>query len=408
MAPAVSADLQFVVSTGLDRPNPRVRKLIRSHVMLGRNLGSRSARSGVPRIEPSRKLHNTSPGGSPEDKSSSTGSETSPTADRPISTVAVPRRFAPYASTFRLADETEPAAVEVILKFSTISKQVLFALEKCIFFDKRAEGWIAPLAIDPALLHFTIFTSQYYYDVMLSRPQSPAKSRVSPHYLKSIRLLRDRLARGDDSEKLSSTTVTVVMGLAGFAMIEGDLATARHHIQGLSRIISLRGGTVTLRPYCKLLVEILRCDLGMALETDFTPVFFSNRMPQEAIPLYPDLRPLLDLRTPEQTMARQNLVLLPSTIDGELTQAWDFMSSFCEVINFAAHSDQCVTTEVFLDTMSSVMYRLLAMHFDSGSADEAIRLGLLSFSCSAFLQWRSLGGLYLYSTPVRTTGSSRC
>jgi hypothetical protein len=41
--------------------------------------------------------------------------------------------------------------------------------------------------------------------------------------------------------------------------------------------------------------------------------------------------------------------------------------------------------ETFLDTIGSVMYRLLDLRFEAGSIDEAICLGFLCFSCSVFL-----------------------
>jgi len=61
---------------------------------------------------------------------------------------------------------------------SSIAKQILFPLEICIFFDRRAESWIAPLAVDPAYLHAKIFTSLYYFDVVLSRRPSLASQRT--------------------------------------------------------------------------------------------------------------------------------------------------------------------------------------------------------------------------------------
>jgi len=68
------------------------------------------------------------------------------------------------------------------------------------------------------------------------------------------------------------------------------------------------------------------------------------------------------------------------------------------VINFAVDSEQRISTETFLDTMASVIYRLLAMRFEAGSSDEAIRLGLLAFSSSVFLQWKRLGMPYSHLT----------
>jgi hypothetical protein len=85
-------------------------------------------------------------------------------------------------------------------------------------------------------------------------------------------------------------------------------------------------------------------------------------------------------------------------IDGELARAWGVMSDFCSVINFAVDSRQRITVETFLDTMASIMYRLLDIRFEVSSHDEAIRLGLLCFSCSVFLHWRRLGMSYPFLT----------
>lgn len=85
-------------------------------------------------------------------------------------------------------------------------------------------------------------------------------------------------------------------------------------------------------------------------------------------------------------------------LDVELCRAWRVMSDFCSVINFAVDSSQRISTETFLDTMASVLYRLLKMRFEAGSNNEAIRLGLLAFSSSIFLQWGGLGLSYTHFT----------
>lgn len=78
----------------------------------------------------------------------------------------------------------------------------------------------------------------------------------------------------------------------------------------------------------------------------------------------------------------------------ELLQAWAVMSDFTNIINLAVESGQCISVDTFLDTMASVMYHLLDLDLDENSADEALRLGLLTFSCSVFLHWHRLGMSY--------------
>ncbi len=118
--------------------------------------------------------------------------------------------------------------------------------------------WIAPLAMDPAYLHALVFGSQYYFDTIRSQNFSLVSPRALPHFLKTLRLLRERIAHGNDQERLSNTTAAAIMSLAGHAYMMGDIGSARHHIEGLCRIVSLRGGLIAFGENVKLLIEILR------------------------------------------------------------------------------------------------------------------------------------------------------
>jgi hypothetical protein len=70
------------------------------------------------------------------------------------------------------------------------------------------------------------------------------------------------------------------------------------------------------------------------------------------------------------------------------------MTDFCTLINFAASSGSKISTPTFLHVMTSTMYRLLSVRFTDDTFNEMLRLGLLAFCSSAFLQWRSLDMVY--------------
>ena len=239
-----------------------------------------------------------------------------------------------------------------------------------------------------------IFSSQYYFDAILSRNFSPVSQRSLPHFLETVKLLRERLAHDNDEARLSYTTAATVMVLAGHALWTGNSVTARHHMEGLSRIVSLRGGITTFKENPKLLIEILRCDMGIALYSGSRPLFFNSSSSQESYPPYPNLKLLLESRGPVVTGSQYQSAKFFDDMADELAGIWKIMSEFCSLINFAADSRQCISVETLLETVTSVMYRLLGMNFDAGSSDEAIRLGLLAFSCSVFLQWQHLGMSY--------------
>jgi hypothetical protein len=135
---------------------------------------------------------------------------------------------------------------------------MLFPLERCMFFDRRSENWIAPLAVDPAYLHAMIFTAQFYFDALKSQAPTFVSRRSMPHFVKTLKLLRERMADENDPERLSDSTVAAIMGLVGHAHLTGDLKSARNHLEGLYKIVRLRGGVTTFKQNAKLLVEILR------------------------------------------------------------------------------------------------------------------------------------------------------
>lgn len=236
-----------------------------------------------------------------------------------------------------------------------------------------------------------VFTSQYYFDTVLPRSSSLTNRRSFPHYLETVKLLRERLAHGSDIAKLSYTTMAAVMSLAAHALWTGNHESARHHVEGLRRIVNLRGGVDTFKVNPKLLMEIFRCDIGIALESGSRTLFFSSSTSKEPYPLFPNLKSLLELQGPSMAHSPYHLGLFVDDVADELSRIWENMSEFCSLINFVADSKQRVSEETLLKAVSSIMYRLINMKFGAGTSDEAIRLGLLTFSCSVFLQWQRLG-----------------
>jgi hypothetical protein len=142
-----------------------------------------------------------------------------------------------------------------------------------------------------------------------------------------------------------------------------------------------------------------RCDLGIAVHSGAKPIFFNSASSSEPPLPYPALTLFLETRKPDPATKgsrRADSATFAHDIgmDAQLAPAWMVLSDFCSVVNFAADSKQRITVGTFLDTMASVMYRLLDMHFEVSSSDETICLGLLCFSCSVFLQWQHLGVSY--------------
>jgi hypothetical protein len=391
----LAGGLTFVVSTDLAKPSADTRKFIRSHVMLGKNLG---------KTLPSKKpiAQEPSPPTSDEEeciKSLAPEAFTSSSSLESLALAPSSRQFSSLLATISLADTVDVGKIDSVLKFSQIAKQVLFPLEPCIFFERRAEEWIGPLTTDPAYLHCLIFTSSYFFDALRhsSSPGQgmnvPINQQMMPHYIKGLRLLRDRMGSEDDPARCSNTTAAAVMGLSAHSMAMGDMVFARKHLDGLGRIVRLRGGTGTFGGAEKLLVEILRTDLGLALITGFKSVVLSGSEIDEPLLQPSDLEMLLvsyDLAIAETKSS------FPWDVDLKLAETWKMMADFCTLINFAADTGLKISTQTFLHAMTFVMYRLISMNFPNHPRNDMIRLGLLAFASSVFLQWRSIGMPYTH------------
>jgi Fungal specific transcription factor domain len=102
-----------------------------------------------------------------------------------------------------------------------------------------------------------VFTSQAYLSLVSGRETSGVMQGHSQHLSKALRYLRERLLLGDQ-KPLSDETVMVVMALVIHAYMTGDHKSVRCHLNGLQRIVNLRGGLTSFRNNAKLLVQIMR------------------------------------------------------------------------------------------------------------------------------------------------------
>ncbi|KAI0117423.1 hypothetical protein F4814DRAFT_286769 [Daldinia grandis] len=380
-APKKSGGMPFIVSTGTKKPDPEMRKFIRSHVMMGKNRGKilRTKCNKAGESNEREGLHNSEPRSNSKDEKYL--DDSSPIKLTPV---VVPRRVGGDLSFIRFADTIEDSSVAVILEFSSIAKKLLFPLESCISFDVREKsGWMEALTVDAAYLHALAFSTQAYFDLLSGRMSSKRPASAYPHMLKTLRLLRERLdlPEHDIVVKASFSTAAVVLCLAFYAHITGEHETARHHLLGLRKIVDLNGGLKGLKNE-KLVIELLRCDMGIALHSGTKPVFFSDVMREPYWP-YPDFI-LYGI-----TVDSEDEFLLV-TLDAELVIAWRTMKQFCTLVNRAAAAGRKLPKIDLLDTMASVMYRLLHMCFARGSPSEVVRLGLLAFCSGVFLQWASV------------------
>lgn len=248
------------MSTDSHKADSETRKLIRSHVMRGKN-----------RIKPRKESRNLVHERKPKLKPSKINGL--------ISSSNIPRPVCSSFSIVRFADNVEPALVadilsceqlsacsplffanQVSLSVLYMSSTAMFTLDQCLVPEssEMSRAWIEPMFFDAAYLYTACFTIQTYFDGMLSRTRSvEAQRRDFVYYAKAVRILQERLALDDDSLRLADSTIMTILALSGHAYTIGDYQSADYHIGGVLKLVSMRGVESFLHN-TRLLIEIIR------------------------------------------------------------------------------------------------------------------------------------------------------
>ncbi|XDG09185.1 hypothetical protein ABKA04_008800 [Annulohypoxylon sp. FPYF3050] len=271
------------------------------------------------------------------------------------------------------------------ISVSAIAMRIIFPLLTEIGFHPDNNAWLYPMGRDTAALHINAFAVQSFIDrVLRQQPDETVNPVATLHHQKGLKILRERLLGDDDHAKISDDTISTVLKLAGAAQFDGDGETAKHHMQGLRRMVDLRGGLDVFEDKPKLLVEILRCDLGIALLTNSHPVFYCQA--NELMPDYPDQV----ISSFSRSASSQEETQFVQDLDPNLAEIWIISRKFCLLTNLGTQTGMRMQPETIYRTMTAVMYRLFHMSFESGSLNETVRFGLLAFTHHVFLQWRGI------------------
>lgn len=133
----------------------------------------------------------------------------------------------------------------------------MFPLLVVIDFGQRDPSYFDLLKFDATYYHLTLFAAEAFIDTVLGRQNLQLNNKATRHFVIGVQLLREKLLLGDEDIKISDSTIRVILLLATGAHHKGDYVTAKKHMDGLRKIIDLRGGATVFR-YKKLLQEMAR------------------------------------------------------------------------------------------------------------------------------------------------------
>jgi hypothetical protein len=130
------------------------------------------------------------------------------------------------------------------LQAFTVIKPATYALQDLASASPDDDGKLfcfGNLAQHPGILHTTLFATQAFHDLAVGQ----AYGTVARHHLaKALGHLQKSL--DDQQEAMGLSTMAIVTALAMAAVVAGDLDTAIKHMDGLQKIVELRGGLQSL------------------------------------------------------------------------------------------------------------------------------------------------------------------
>ncbi|KAI0892599.1 hypothetical protein F4806DRAFT_237055 [Annulohypoxylon nitens] len=361
--------MPFIItgSTGISVKEQR--KLIRSHVMRGKN------RKALPSKPPSWINY--------------LGVEDGPiTENNPF---PIPNRVGGDLSLANLSAEISPAVFRGIMRLKEAMTPPWVSLSPI-----QTDGsWLGPIRDDPVCFHFTIFVAQAYHDFRQGQKENSKFAMI--HFVKALEILQQRLCSSQSETPTSNSTILTVIGLTMVSIALGDFATAMIHFEGLRKMVTLRGGILAFSQNRLLQIKILRVDLGISLSTGHQPLFFTHHISWDPY-ITSHERKLVPFDTKRLHVlgAGFDLEHFIEGLDTRLRSIWNDLAEFARSVDIAAKCKLGIDSELYQEVMISVHYRLLNLHFEINSMNEIIRLALLSFASIVFLQWDGVKFRYEY------------
>lgn len=268
--------------------------------------------------------------------------------------------------------------------------KVMYPIEQCVDLTTENQHWHDDLAHDPPYAGTVSAIAQVYFNIVRSRDQ-PFQKLI--HTSNSLGPLREQLAA--PNVVVTDSLIFMVVALALMSEGSNDLDSASTHLRGLDAMIKLRGGMMALAAKRSLQIKccrsvqflaacaayiltVARTDLVLAMRTGSEPLLYNS----DSLTWKPYLAdPAKSPAPPWHT-----LVDAP---DIRLVSVWLDLREFTMSFYLAQQTKRKISPILFQEVLISVQYRLHHLCFMSDDRQGTIRLAMLVFSASLFLDVQS-------------------
>ncbi len=140
-----------------------------------------------------------------------------------------------------------------------LNKNGVYPYEICLHVHPVERGWFPYIISDICCIHSMMFSVRAFVD---RTSHSGQISRLAAfHYAQTLQILQARLNAFEQGQRdivFCDSTIMVISTLAEAAELTGDFVAAENHIDGLLKIVSLRGGVGSLNTHNNVQVKVCR------------------------------------------------------------------------------------------------------------------------------------------------------
>ncbi|KAK1979064.1 hypothetical protein LZ30DRAFT_751698 [Colletotrichum cereale] len=344
----------FVITDTSGKPNPKDRKLIRSHVMRDKN--RRASRENKKR--PSMCV--------------------TESASEPCQEMSQVYHVPNDLYMVQFAEDVDAASRAMLFEFYGVIKETMYPVEWCLRFDDSKTPWFYWLLSDAAFLHSILFTVCLLHDSVGGK----TSNRTSFHVWKTLNLLNRNIS--DKNLALADSTIATVVSMCMVSEVFGHRDSAAAHVSGMRRIVELRGGIESFRHNLQLQVKICRVDIGWSLCTGEKPLYYRDNISWESV-----FTSILGDQPAgfEQDQRLSSVRLFVDATDHRMGNVFQDLHDFSRLANFLVKTGRKIDPNVFQKLMISIQYRLLYLEpAEQNSVSEMFRLGMISFITTLFLK----------------------
>ncbi|CAH0046957.1 unnamed protein product [Clonostachys solani] len=406
----------FVIATDLGKTRAQDMKMIRSHVVRGKGRPKRGSAVAKPSIgtwikaqaeqsvllpsqaatSDSISKNDLSPPDSSPQSSFRSGSEDEFAIrnSRGLFSSSCPEEAPWIMRSLSFTPGMDPKMLDKIFHcFSTLNSG-MYPPKFCLVYDIFDSCWLKFMIQDLLFSYTAQFIAEAFTHWEYGKPLGGRASSLLSQVLVTLQQVIE-----DNETATSDTTIGAVLFLTLAADMTGDTSGAMNHLQGLQKIVSIRGGVKKLNS-TQLQGKCYRADLQLAMILGSRPCFYADDLTWEPF--------FKSIKTKSIHCAKLEAYLSPSVgfPDPRLSNIWTDVQELCAIVDLSILTRRKIRPELYQEVLVSIQYRLLHLNYSEWSTDvcggqkwrdvhEAIRLGILGLTTTLFLYREKVDTSYL-------------